>query len=87
MLPPVTLVYCRPSTNNGGQREYIENGKNGLLVPPNDVQALADALRQLIDNTTQRQQMGQQAKADFYDHLHYEHFYKKIQKIYNGKDE
>ena len=74
------------ATNNGGQREYIENGKNGLLVPPNDVQALANAMRQLIDDVSQRQQMGQQAKADFYDHMHYDHFYAKMQKIYNGND-
>ena len=70
------------ATNNGGQREYIVHGKNGLLVPPDNVQALADALKQLIDNEEQRLQMGRQAKADFMDHLHYEHFYAKMQKIY-----
>lgn len=70
------------ATNNGGQREYIEHGKNGLLVPPDNVQALADALNQLIDHEDQRLQMGRQAKADFMDHLHYEHFYAKMQKIY-----
>ena len=36
------------ATNNGGQREYIVDGKNGLLVPPNDPDALADALRKLL---------------------------------------
>ena len=69
-------------TNNGGQREYVVEGSNGLLVPPGDAQALAYALAALIDNEELRQRMGRQAKADFDDHLSYEHFYEKIMKIY-----
>lgn len=69
-------------TNNGGQREYVVEGSNGLLVPPGDAQALANALAALIDNEELRQRMGRQAKADFDDHLSYEHFYEKIMKIY-----
>lgn len=70
------------ATNNGGQREYIEHGKNGLLVPPGDAKALADAMATLIDDAPLRKQMGRQAKIDFDDHLTYEHFYAQIQKIY-----
>lgn len=71
------------ATNNGGQREYIEHGKNGLLVPPGDAKALADAMRVLIDDAPLRWQLGRQAKADFDDHLNYEHFYSQIQQIYD----
>lgn len=70
------------ATNNGGQREYINNGKNGLLVPPNDAKALADAMGQLIDNPTLRKQLGKQAKEDFEGHMTYEHFYAKMSAIY-----
>jgi hypothetical protein len=37
----------------------------------------------LIDDAELRQKLGQQAKADFDDHLNYEHFYAKIRRIYN----
>ena len=69
-------------TNNGGQREYVIDGQNGLLVPPGDVQALATAMTRLIDDKVLRQQLGKQAKTDFDDHLNYEHYYAQIQKIY-----
>ena len=72
------------ATNNGGQREYIITGQNGLLVSPGNVQELADAMRRLIEDATLRQRLGQQAKADFNDHLNYDHFYQQIQAIYES---
>ena len=70
-------------TNNGGQREYVEDGRNGLLVAPGDAKQLAEAMERLIDNPELRQKLGQQAKTDFDDHLNYEHYYAKICRIYN----
>lgn len=70
------------ATNNGGQREYINDGENGLLVPPADAPKLAEALRRLIGDADLRRRLGRQAKIDFDDHLTYEHFYSKIKKIY-----
>lgn len=69
-------------TDNGGQREYVVEGRNGLLVPPGNAAALAQAMAQMIDDATLRQQMGQQAKADYDEHLNYEHFYSLIRNIY-----
>lgn len=70
------------ATNNGGQREYIVDGKNGLLVPPGDPEALADALRKLLHDRELRKVLGAQAKADFDNHLNYESFYNQMRKIY-----
>lgn len=70
------------ATNNGGQREYINHGQNGMLVPPGDAGKLAEALRQLIVDADLRRKLGRQAKADFDNHLTYEHFYAKISNIY-----
>ena len=56
-------------TNNGGQREYVVEEQNGLLVPPGDAQSLANAMGKLIDNPVLRKQLGRQAKIDFDDHL------------------
>jgi colanic acid/amylovoran biosynthesis glycosyltransferase len=42
-----------------GIPELIENGVDGLLVPPSDVTALAAAIRKLIGNAELRQRLGQ----------------------------
>lgn len=41
-----------------GCREIVENGVNGLLVPPRDVPALAEALEKLISDDDLRRQMA-----------------------------
>jgi len=69
-------------TDNGGQREYVEDGKNGLLVAPGDARALAEAMSRLVGDAELRRQLGRQAKTDFDDHLNYEHYYEQIMKIY-----
>ena len=71
-------------TNHGGQREYVVQERNGLLVPPGDAKALAEAIACLVDDAALRQRLGKQAKADFDDHLNYEHYYEQIKKIYEG---
>ena len=71
-------------TNNGGQREYVKDGHNGLLVEPGNAKQLAEAMGRLIDDTQLRQKLGQQAKTDFDDHLNYEHYYAKICRIYKN---
>ena len=69
-------------TNNGGQREYVVQEQNGLLVPPDDAKALAEAIARMVDDAALRQRLGKQAKADFDDHLNYTHYYEQIKKIY-----
>jgi glycosyltransferase involved in cell wall biosynthesis len=70
-------------TNNGGQREYVVQEQNGLLVPPGDAKALAEAMARLVDDAALRQRLGKQAKADFDDHLNYEHYYEQIKRVYS----
>lgn len=42
----------------GGPAEWVDDGKNGLVVPPRDVEALADALRRLGDQPALRAQLS-----------------------------
>jgi glycosyltransferase involved in cell wall biosynthesis len=50
------------TTDNVGCRETVEDGVNGILVPPRDVDALADAMRKLIDKPGLARQMGKESR-------------------------
>jgi glycosyltransferase involved in cell wall biosynthesis len=49
------------STRVAGIPEIVEDGTTGFLVPPGDVQALADALKSLVRNPQLRLVQGQRA--------------------------
>ncbi|MFU8772829.1 MAG: glycosyltransferase family 4 protein [Anaerolineales bacterium] len=62
-VPTVLLeaaATARPiiATDVPGCRDVVEHGVNGLLVPPNDEAALAEALLALIEDATLRRRMG-----------------------------
>ncbi len=46
------------ASNVGGLGEMIEDGKTGLLIPPKDVNALADAMIKLLTDEAQLNQMS-----------------------------
>lgn len=50
------------STNNGGPRETIIHEKTGFLVEPGDAEGLARYVIQLLQDATQRTQMGRAAR-------------------------
>ena len=50
------------ATAVGGVPELVENGVTGLLVPPKNTQALAEAILQLVGNSTLREEMGREGQ-------------------------
>jgi len=46
------------ATDVPGCREIVRHNENGLLIPPHDSKALADALKTLIEDTELRARMG-----------------------------
>lgn len=46
------------ATNVGGASEVIEDGVNGVLVPPGDPDAIARAIERLVPNGDERQRLG-----------------------------
>jgi glycosyltransferase involved in cell wall biosynthesis len=51
------------TTDMPGCREIVLHGENGLLVPPRDALALADAIAALINDPAGRRRMGQAGRA------------------------
>jgi glycosyltransferase involved in cell wall biosynthesis len=51
------------TTDMPGCREIVQHGINGLLVPPRDAQAIADAIQQLVEDAALRQRMGAAGRA------------------------
>ncbi len=52
------------ATRGGGAVEIVRDGETGLLVPPGDVQALAAAIRRLLDHPEQARQLAEAAYQD-----------------------
>jgi len=59
------MACARPivATSAGGIPEIVEDGVNGLLVPPRDHAALADAIVRMLKDPARRQRMGDDGLA------------------------
>ncbi len=62
-LPPLASQFGKPIivTNVGSISEFVDDGIDGLVIPPNDVQALADSIITLLNNPSLRKSMGKKA--------------------------
>lgn len=66
----------------GGTTELIDDGRTGLLVPPNDPRAMADALETLLKDPARRQRLGEAARRHFLEHLEFDAFRGNIEALY-----
>lgn len=69
-------------TNIGGNKGLAENGKSGIIVPPGDAAALAEALVRLAQDNTLRQEMGKEAKAYIATHFGLEKSVHRQREVY-----
>jgi len=60
------------ATNVAGSQELIRDGKNGVLVPPRDPQALQDALLRLLESEKLRQRLAKAARESVVRNLSWE---------------
>ncbi len=72
------------TTTNGAQREYIDNGRTGLLVAPGSVDELRDAIARLLDDADARVRIGQAAAREYRDKLSYPRFVDRMMAIYRS---
>lgn len=66
------------TTNFGGIPDEIINGENGYIVEPEDAQATADALCQLLEDASLRQRMGRAGYKKFMEEFTEETFERNI---------
>ena len=50
-------------SDSGGNREVVEDGESGFVVPPGDPQAVVRALRRLRDDAELRRRLGERGRA------------------------
>lgn len=70
-------------TRSGGVPEMIEDGKSGILVPPDDPRSMTKAVKKLIENPALRMSMGQAAKKRVEDIFTIDVTQRKIEKVYD----
>lgn len=66
----------------GGTPEQIQDGVTGFLVPPNDPDALAEAVRELLADPVRREEMGRQGRRRFLEAFEFEPFYVRMMNVY-----
>jgi glycosyltransferase involved in cell wall biosynthesis len=69
------------TTNNGAQKEFIKDKETGLLIPPDDAEALTRSIAYVYNNSYGKE-IGRQALAYYKDNLSFDIFYAKLKKIY-----
>ena len=70
------------ATTVGGIPEVISHKSNGLLVPPANANALAEALEELLTDQILKKQIGQQARKTYEEKFTVERMVAETEKIY-----
>ena len=78
------MCYGKPivSTDTAGISEYIENGISGLLVPPGEPQAMAAAIRSLLDNPGLAFSMGEKARKKYWEQYSRDAFVRRLASVF-----
>lgn len=72
------------TTDMPGCREVVRDGENGLLVPPRDVPALAEALGKLLQDKPLRESLGRRSREIAEAEFGVERVIEKTLEIYRG---
>ncbi len=79
------MALSRPvvASNVGGIPEMIEDGRNGLLVPPHDPQALADSIVRLLTNHQLADMIGRAGHTTVHDRFCIQLMVNAVQELYD----
>jgi glycosyltransferase involved in cell wall biosynthesis len=78
------MAAARPivATDVGANRRLLGGGEFGVLVPPDDPGAIADALDQLLDSFAAARQMAQEAQRHAAVHYSREGMRQRFEQFY-----
>lgn len=82
------MAYGKPviNTNLPSGVPYVSlDHVTGLTVPPNDVQALADAIRWMVDHEEERIEMGKRARDRVKEYYRMDDMLKKVMVVYSDR--
>ncbi len=69
----------------GGMASLLEDGRTAMLVPPGDVDALADGLRQLADDPARAAALGAAAHALVSEKFNPDEMIRRVMAMYRGE--
>jgi glycosyltransferase involved in cell wall biosynthesis len=72
------------AARSGALSEIVQDGKNGLLVPPRDVSALADAIEKLAKDEDQRRRLARQGTESVRRHYSVEASIENMMNVYES---
>ena len=72
------------ATDVGGNAEALKHGETGLLVPAGDSQALAAAMRQLVDNVPLRRRLAGNARRFAENNFNWDRCVSAHEAVYRG---
>ncbi|MFM5900739.1 MAG: glycosyltransferase family 4 protein [Dolichospermum sp.] len=78
-------AHYRPiiASSIGGIPEYVKNSKTGILITPNHIQNLADAINELATNYHKSRLMGEQGQEWFQQEFSLDLHIQRLEKIYS----
>jgi glycosyltransferase involved in cell wall biosynthesis len=84
LLEAMALRVAVVATNVGGIPEVLTNGQTGLLVPPRDENALANACRYFLENKKKAELITSQARRRVEECFSAESMVKNVTQIYES---
>lgn len=80
------MAHGRPviCTSNGAQAEYLNEGKEAIIVPPGDIEAMKAAISTMLSEECDTANMGRAARARFDTELNWSRFAERLAHIYRG---
>jgi glycosyltransferase involved in cell wall biosynthesis len=70
--------------DDGGTREVVEDGKSGLLSPPQDIEQLAENILTLVNNPARCKQMGEYGRKRVEDYSNSRRLADDVERVYRS---
>ena len=70
------------ATEAGGNKELVDDGYTGFLIPPNDHIKLANKILLLLQNKELAEKMGKNGKKKVYEKYSWDKIIKEYEKYY-----